>query len=46
MQLREIYEYYEVTESLSASDGLMIAAGLTEYDGKSSIVEDPQYGVV
>ena len=46
VQLREINEYYEVTESLSASDGLMLAAGLTEYDGKSSIVEDPQYGIV
>ena len=46
VQLREINEYYEVTEALSASDGLMLAAGLTEYDGKSSIVEDPQYGIV
>lgn len=44
MQLREIRKFYEGTDQLDVSDGLMFAAGLTEYDGSSDIIEDPSVG--
>ena len=44
VQLREINQFYEDTDKLEASDGLMIAAGLTAYDGSSEVIEDQTVG--
>ena len=38
--------YYDTDFEFSSDDGLMIAFGLTHYDGNQEPVEDPTYGIL
>ena len=46
LQNASVENYFSSNEKFTTDDGFQIAAGLTEYDGSSKVIEDPTFGTL